>query len=141
MVTDPGLVRSMSDHSLCNATPEAFDRFSFLLDGDRVIDWDQVSPWPWPRHTDLRDDVTAAIDRMLVGGMDVIVVDQTASLHEPAGLRCVKVIAPGSLSMTFGHGNRRITGLPRLFEIPYRLGHASRPLTDADLNPDPHPFP
>ncbi|MEU9395453.1 TOMM precursor leader peptide-binding protein [Streptomyces sp. NPDC048324] len=141
MTADPELVRVMTDHSLCNATTGAFDRFSFLLSGDRRIGWDQLGRGPWPAHTDLRDDLTEAVDRMLAGGMDVVVVDQTSPLHEAAGLTCVKVIVPGALSMTFGHRNRRTTGLPRLREVPHRLGLAPRPLTDADLNPHPHPFP
>lgn len=141
MAADPDLVRIMTDHSLCGATPEAFDRFSFLLSGDRMIGWDRLGRRPWPLHTDLRDDLTEAVGRMLTGGMDVVVVDQTSSLHEAADLTCVKVIAPGALPMTFGHRNQRITGLPRLQEVPHRLGHAPRPLTDADINPHPHPFP
>ncbi|MFJ9896666.1 TOMM precursor leader peptide-binding protein [Streptomyces sp. NPDC091280] len=141
MAADPDLVRVMTDHSLCNATPEAFERFSFLLSGDRRTGWERLGRRPWPGHADLRDDLTEAVDRMLAGGMDVVVVDQTSPLHEAAGLSCVKVIAPGALSMTFGQQNRRTTGLPRLREVPHRLGLASRPLTDADLNPHPHPFP
>ncbi|GAA1941088.1 TOMM precursor leader peptide-binding protein [Kitasatospora viridis] len=142
MAADPELVRIMTDHSVCAATPEAFDRFDFLLSRDRVISWEEVlGRRPWPLHADLRDDLTEAVDRMLAGGMDVVVVNQTSPLHEAADLHCVKVIAPGALSMTFGHRNRRTTGLPRLLEVPHRLGHAARPLTEADLNPHPHPFP
>ncbi|MFE5581731.1 TOMM precursor leader peptide-binding protein [Kitasatospora sp. NPDC056531] len=141
MAADPDLVRIMTDHSLCSATPEAFDRFSFLLSGDRRTGWDQLGRGPWPFHADLRDDLTEALDRMLAGGMDVVVVNQTSPLHEAADLHCVKVIVPGALPMTFGHRNRRTTDLPRLREVPHRLGYAPRPLTDADLNPHPHPFP
>lgn len=142
MAADPELVRVMGDHALCNATPEAFARFSFLLSGpDRTVGWDDLGRGPWPVHTDLSEDLAEAIGRMRAGGMDVVVVDQTSDLHRAAGLHCVKVIAPGALPMTFGHRNRRTTGLPRLREVPYRLGHAPRPLTDADLNPHPHPFP
>ncbi|WP_051969235.1 TOMM precursor leader peptide-binding protein [Kitasatospora azatica] len=142
MAADPELVRIMTDHAVCSATPEAFDRFSFLLDGDRMIGWDEViARSPWPLHADLRDDLTEAVDRMLAGGMDVVVVNQTSPLHEAADLHCVKVIAPGALSMTFGHRNRRTTGLPRPLEVPHRLGYAAHPLTEADLNPHPHPFP
>lgn len=142
MAADPDLVRVMTDHSVCSATPEAFDRFSFLLSGGRAIGWDEVlGRSPWPFHADLREDLAEAVDRMLAGGMDVVVVDQTSPLHEAGGLHCVKVIAPGALSMTFGHRNRRTTGLPRLREVPHRLGYAPRPLADADINPHPHPFP
>ena len=141
LADDADLVRVMADHSLCNATPKAFDRFSFLLSGDRKVGWDQLGRGPWPWHADLRDDLAEAVDRMISGGMDVVVVDQTSPLHEAAGLHCVKVIAPGSLSMTFGHRNRRTTGLPRLREVPHRLGYAPHLLADADINPHPHPFP
>ncbi|MCU7826903.1 TOMM precursor leader peptide-binding protein [Kitasatospora sp. DSM 101779] len=142
MTAAPELVRVMTDHALCSATPEALDRFDFLLSGpDRTIGWDRLGRGPWPHHADLRDDLTEAVGRMLAGGMDVVVVDQTSPLHRAAGLHCVKVIAPGALPMTFGHRNRRTTGLPRLREVPYRLGHAPHPLTDADINPHPHPFP
>ncbi|GAA2800786.1 TOMM precursor leader peptide-binding protein [Kitasatospora paracochleata] len=141
MAADPDLVRVMSDHALCSATQEAFDRFDFLLSGNRVVGWEELGRRPWPLHTDLRDDLTEAVGRMLAGGMDVVVVDQTSPLHEAAGLHCVKVIAPGALPMTFGQQNRRTTGLPRLLTVPHRLGHAPHPLTEADLNPHPHPFP
>jgi ribosomal protein S12 methylthiotransferase accessory factor len=141
LTADPSLVRIMTDHSIANATAEAFDRFSFLLDGDRTIGWDQIGRGRWPWHADLTDDLIEAIDRMLAGGMDVVVVNQTSTLHEAAGLHCVKVIAPGALSMTFGHRNRRTTNIPRLLAVPHQLGYAPRPLTEADLNPHPHPFP
>jgi ribosomal protein S12 methylthiotransferase accessory factor len=141
LTADPSLVRIMTDHSIANATAEAFDRFSFLLDGDRTIGWDQLGRGRWPWHADLTDDLIEAIDRMLAGGMDVVVVNQTSTLHEAAGLHCVKVIAPGALSMTFGHRNRRTTNIPRLLQVPHQLGYAPRPLTEADLNPHPHPFP
>jgi len=47
-------------------------------------------------------------------------------------------VAPGSLPMTFGELHRRTRGLPRLLEVPWRLG--SRPRY-ADLPCYPHPFP
>jgi ribosomal protein S12 methylthiotransferase accessory factor len=53
----------------------------------------------------------------------------------------VKVIVPGMLPMTFGHGNRRVYGLPRLFSVPKLLGYRDEPLRPQDVNPHPHPFP
>lgn len=43
--------------------------------------------------------------------------------------------------MTFGHDLRRVDGLPRLYEVPRRLGHRNQPLTPDEINPHPHPFP
>ncbi|RPF29194.1 ribosomal protein S12 methylthiotransferase accessory factor [Streptomyces sp. Ag109_G2-6] len=57
------------------------------------------------------------------------------------GLHCVKVVVPGSLPMTFGHVNRRTRGLPRLLDVPHRLGRTPRPLRHEDLALHPHPFP
>jgi ribosomal protein S12 methylthiotransferase accessory factor len=48
-------------------------------------------------------------------------------------------MVPGALPMTFGHHNRRIHGLPRLFQVPRLLGYHD--LAPEDINPHPHPFP
>jgi ribosomal protein S12 methylthiotransferase accessory factor len=93
------------------------------------------------RHTDLRDDLLAVLDRYLQTGLDVIAVDQTTPEHRLRDLACVKVLIPGLVPMTFGHHNRRVVGLPRLHVVPQLLGYRSRPLTDDELNPAPHPFP
>ena len=89
---------------------------------------------------DLRDDLECLINFYLKGGREIIVVDQTAPEHLPCGLRCVKVLMPGMLPMTFGQQNRRISGFERLHQLPFTLGYQSHPLTDAEINPHPHPF-
>jgi ribosomal protein S12 methylthiotransferase accessory factor len=74
-------------------------------------------------------------------GLDVLVVDQTAPEHRAGGFACVKVLVPGALPMTFGHDLRRHHGIPRLAEVPRRLGYRDRPLPPEEVNPYPHPFP
>ena len=71
---------------------------------------------------------------------DVIVIDQTAPEHQRCGLHCVKILMPGLLPMTFGEENRRVTGLERLHQVPFTLGYQDHPLTNAEINPHPHPF-
>ncbi|HKN56760.1 MAG TPA: YcaO-like family protein, partial [Amycolatopsis sp.] len=83
----------------------------------------------------------AVIDRYLGTGLDVIVVDQTTPEHRAGGFSCAKVIIPGTLPMTFGHHHRRVTGLPRLYEIPRMLGYHPDRLDPRNINPHPHPFP
>jgi ribosomal protein S12 methylthiotransferase accessory factor len=142
MVADPSLVRAMGDHDMVYHHPDAFDRFDFLLGrpASRRFD-DLADAWRRPAFTDLRDDLLEVVGRYLQRGLDVIVVDQTAPEHRAAGLSCVKVIVPGTLPMTFGHGNRRIHGIPRLYTVPAELGHRAGVLAPADINPHPHPFP
>lgn len=69
-------------------------------------------------------------------------VDQTdPATRDRLGLHAAKVIVPGTLPMTFGHVNRRTLGLPRLLEVPARLGRVPTVRQHADLPLHPHPFP
>jgi ribosomal protein S12 methylthiotransferase accessory factor len=142
MISDPGLVRSMGDHSLLYCHEDAFDRFGFLVSGSRRVTFADVADrTSWPPATDLTADLAELVGRYRDEGLDVVAVDQTTPEHRAGGLACVKVIIPGTLSMTFGHRNRRVDGVPRLLRVPHRLGYASRVLGPADINPHPHPFP
>jgi ribosomal protein S12 methylthiotransferase accessory factor len=78
--------------------------------------------------------------KFLKAGRDVIIIDQTAPEHQRLNFHCVKVIIPGSIPMTFGHKYRRTHDLPRLLEVPKRLGYRQQ-LSYEDLQTEPHPFP
>jgi len=143
MLDDPYEVRNMDDHAVLYSTPEAFERLSFLYDTDQTVTFEDafgksdLSAW----QPDLTVDLGRAIRRYLDTGLDVIVVDQTTPEHEAGDFRCVKVIVPGTLPITFGYHHQRTTGFERLSRVPWELGYAQRPLDPADLNPHPHPFP
>ena len=144
MLVDPLSVKEMEHHSLLYYLPEAFERLSFLYDSAAIPQTFQEAFSDFYHHKptlDLRDDLTALIDHYLARGIDIIVVDQTAPEHAVQDFRCVKVIMPGMLPMTFGHQHRRNTGFQRLSRLPAQLGYRDRPLADADINPHPHPFP
>ncbi|MEU6997257.1 TOMM precursor leader peptide-binding protein [Nonomuraea sp. NPDC046570] len=142
MVENPGDVREMHDHALVNAHPDAFPRYGFLFRDEKphTIE-DSYAGAFLPRHDDLTDDLTATVARFLERGQDVVVVDQTMPEHTAGGFRCVKVLIPGLLPMTFGHWARRTDGLPRLLEVPHLLGYRAAPLRPDEINPHPHPFP
>jgi ribosomal protein S12 methylthiotransferase accessory factor len=143
MFTNAGLVKEMPDHPLVYYLPEAFDRFHFLYSTQQQQTFQEAFGDPYrhmPASMDLRDDLTYLINYYLNCGIDTIVVDQTAPEHIPCGLRCVKIIMPGMLPMTFGQHNRRITGFERLHQLPFILGYKNHPLTEAEINPHPHPF-
>jgi ribosomal protein S12 methylthiotransferase accessory factor len=137
MAGDSSSVVAMDDHSVLYADPEAAARLDFLVPGGQS----RSSGADAFQYDDLTDDLTGMLRRLRGHGLDVIVVDQTTPEHRAGGFRCVKVIVPGLLPMTFGHRNRRIHGLPRLFEIPRLLGHRDRALLPGEVNPYPHPFP
>lgn len=143
MYTNSSKVIQMKDHSLLYGLPEAFERLDFLYHTPRqqTIEEAFASFYKTQPSTDLLDDLQSIVERYLRAGVDIIVVDQTTPEQRLADFRCVKVIMPGMLPMTFGHNARRTTGLRRLLDLPYQLGYASRPLKEGDLNPHPHPFP
>jgi ribosomal protein S12 methylthiotransferase accessory factor len=137
MAGDSSSVVAMDDHSVLYTDPAAAARLDFLVPGGQSRSFGADAF----QHDDLTDDLTGMLHRLRGHGLDVIVVDQTTPEHRAGGFHCVKVIVPGLLPMTFGHRNRRIHGLPRLFEVPRLLGHRDRALLPAEVNPYPHPFP
>ncbi|RVX44165.1 thiazole/oxazole-forming peptide maturase SagD family component [Nonomuraea polychroma] len=141
MVEDPSRVRAMADHATLYGCADAFSRFGFLLGTAPSRRLEDVGRTTGFGNHDLTDDLMEAVSRYLDTGLDVIVVDQTTPEHRTARLACTKVIIPGTLPMTFGHDHRRTDGLPRLREVPWRLGYRDRPLDPSEINPHPHPFP
>jgi ribosomal protein S12 methylthiotransferase accessory factor len=142
LVADSRQVKQMRDHSLLYCHPGAFRRLGFLFQSAGVARIEESFAGAFrPRGKDLRDDLTATIERLGNLGLDVIVVDQTSPEHRAGGFACVKVIIPGMLPMTFGHDARRVDGLPRLHRVHTLLGYRDHPLAPGDMNPYPHPFP
>lgn len=141
MAADSTEVKVMSDHALLYANPDVFDRLDFLTGATTTHRLDDLPQPTAFRNTDLSADLVELVERYLGTGLDVVVVNQTTPEHEAGGFTCVKVLIPGTLPMTFGHAHRRTEGLPRLYAVPHELGYRDQPLTSADINPDPHPFP
>lgn len=129
MVVDSDLVRRMDDHAVLYGHQDTVPRWDFLLGTEDSTTFADGFGGGVEPAADLRDDVLGLIDRFARAGLDVVAVDQTGPEQRAAGLAAVKAIVPGALPMTFGHRNRRVTGLHRLTRLT------------ADVNPFPHPFP
>ncbi|MEV4220535.1 TOMM precursor leader peptide-binding protein [Nonomuraea sp. NPDC049725] len=141
MIDDPFLVRTLDDHVFMNALDEARDRYEFLLGGDSAAPWRELWPEP-PPCRDLGAYLEEWVDRLASAGLEVIAADQSEPVtRDRLGLHAAKVIVPGSLPMTFGHVYRRTRNLPRLLEVPARLGRLPAPARYEDLPFHPHPFP
>ncbi|MFF4382660.1 TOMM precursor leader peptide-binding protein [Kitasatospora sp. NPDC001547] len=142
MLERPELVVSLDDHVGLNTLSEAQPRLDFLFAGPPPVPWRER----WPDAPEPVDDLTPLLERTverLAGqALEVVVVRQDEpGVRDRLGLYCAKVIVPGTLPMTFGEANRRTHGLPRLLEVPYRLGRTPRPLRHDELPLHPHPFP
>ncbi|HET7567577.1 MAG TPA: YcaO-like family protein [Gaiellaceae bacterium] len=84
--------------------------------------------------------IEALCDRLHRRGLSAYAVDVTSADVREAGLRVVKVLVPELCALDVEHAARYLGGT-RLYEEPFRLGFYDAPLTERDLNPDPHPFP
>ncbi|MGW6817965.1 TOMM precursor leader peptide-binding protein [Streptomyces sp. NPDC055005] len=142
MLDRPELVVSLDDHVGVNTLPEAGPRLEFLFADTPRLSVEEAWPGAPEPVGDLADLLGASVERLSRAGLEVITVDQSErGLRRRLGLHAVKVVVPGALPMTFGHVNHRTRGLPRLLEVPYRLGRTERPLRPEDLTIHPHPFP
>ncbi|WP_328764845.1 TOMM precursor leader peptide-binding protein [Streptomyces sp. NBC_00272] len=142
MLERPELVVDLDDHVGLNTLPEARPRLEFLFEGGPEVPWQERWPGAPTPVADLTRLLTETVARLAAEGLEVVVVTQDEpGIRERLGLHCAKVIVPGTLPMTFGHVNRRTIGLPRLLEVPHRLGRTAHPLRHDELPLYPHPFP
>ncbi|MEV7834325.1 TOMM precursor leader peptide-binding protein [Streptomyces subrutilus] len=142
MLERPELVVSLDDHVGVNSLPEAGPRLEFLFADTPCVRVEEAWPGAPAPVADLGVLLRQTVARLARAGLEVIAVDQSEpGLRDRLGLHCVKAIVPGALPMTFGHVNRRTSGLSRLLEVPYRLGRTDRPLHHGELALHPHPFP
>ncbi|MFE2929607.1 TOMM precursor leader peptide-binding protein [Streptomyces sp. NPDC059278] len=148
MAADFDRVEALHDHPLVYGLPEMGHHAHFLTGVPGA-------PRP-PKHSfdelygngsvlpvsdDLREDLTRCVDAVTAEGFDVIVVDQTMPEQRELGLTTVSVLVPGLLPIDFGRSRQRALGMDRLRTALRAAGLRDRDLTDADLNPAPHPFP
>lgn len=142
MLQRPELVVTLDDHVGLNTLPEALPRLDALVADAPPLDWRAAWPGAPEPVADLTALLTATVGRLARTGLEVVAVRQDEpGIRDRLGLHCVKVVVPGALPMTFGHVNHRTRGLPRLLEVPYRLGRAPRPPHYDELAIHPHPFP
>ncbi|MFJ1897460.1 TOMM precursor leader peptide-binding protein [Streptomyces sp. NPDC088115] len=148
MADDFGRVEALHDHPLAYGIPEMGSHAHFLIG-------EPGAPRPPARSfdelygdgsvpavsDDLREDLARCVDVVTAAGFDVIVVDQTMPEQRELGLTTVSVIVPGLLPIDFGWTRQRALHMPRLRTALGAAGLRPGELTDAELNPAPHPFP
>ncbi|TCO56580.1 YcaO-like family protein [Actinocrispum wychmicini] len=138
LLESPELIRTMAEHVMVNALPEAADRHEFLF-GQPTVALPEVDAHEFTDLRDLLDDYVARFCRLK---LEIVAVDQSDPVTAARlGLYSAKVIVPGTLPMTFGHLHRRTRGLPRLLEVPQKLGRIRTQLAYESLALQPHPFP
>lgn len=87
------------------------------LGPDRAEPARTPASWAYTPRTDLRDDVTAAVDLVAAHGMELLVLDQT---RPDIGLPVVKVLVPGLRHFWARYAPGR------LYDVPVALGRLAR---------------
>jgi ribosomal protein S12 methylthiotransferase accessory factor len=128
-VTD---VHTFEDHIRYYADAARAAAAAFLDAGART---------PVDRVRALTGDLVAALcARVVAAGSSVYAVDVTSPDVASLGLLVTKVVAPELCALDVLQSARFLGGR-RLYEAAAELGLRNAPLTESELNPDPHPFP
>ena len=129
-------VRSLDDHAAFAANPANAHELEFLLGGHTRV---QLSDLADHSQGSVDGDLTFCRDRLEAAGSTVAFVELTMPDLDAFPVRIVRAIATGLQPIHFGFGEERLGGR-RLFAVPRLLGRVNRDLTEADLNPCPHPL-
>lgn len=110
MLQDPGLVRSMADHTSLYAHPAAFSRLDFMMHTPHQRNAQEHFTASLARIPpfDLPAELNQLAEAVLSVCHDVLIVDQGFDTLDGLGINAVKVLAPGLMPMSFGHQYRRI---------------------------------
>jgi ribosomal protein S12 methylthiotransferase accessory factor len=133
----PEDVVTFDDHMRFYGTEERAALAAFLDgSGIRRASLD-VAPLP---GADAATRVRQVLRRLAARGVSAYAVDVTAPDIAASGLRVVRVLCPELCALDVVH-RARFLGGERLYRAAYEARLVASPLSESDLNPDPHPFP
>jgi ribosomal protein S12 methylthiotransferase accessory factor len=129
-------IKSLEDHSAWASMPEHLDEFLFLLENGHTQRLEDLSDYS---AGDVKRDLEHCVDTLRHCGCRTLYVNLSTSDVVDYGIHVARAIATELQPIHFGWGEERLGGT-RLFELPHKLGFASAPLTESNLNPCPHPL-
>lgn len=132
MLEDSFKVKTMVDHGLVNALPEAYTRFEFLLNSKNKYNKENLSKFELLGVKDPSETLNNLVDRLNRCNLDIVVVDQTPIYMKKINLFCVKVLVSDMLPITFGHIYSRINSKRIILNLKHPINFSSL---------HPHPFP
>jgi ribosomal protein S12 methylthiotransferase accessory factor len=136
---EPGFanLRDFRDHCrLYTVHPEHRPGIAHLLDGPADVLPLHRAADP---HASAHEQLKHAVARLQSCGLEAWVVDVTTPDVRAAGLTIVRVLVPGSQPLHGFHQAAHLAG-PRLRDAGKHLPYLSRPLSETEVNPWPHPF-
>lgn len=130
-------VKDFDDHVRLSVHPDSVEPTRFLDASEEVVALDSL---PAVEATSPSSAVATLVRRLADQQVRTCVVDVTSPDVAAGGLRVAKVLAPALSPLDSGY-RFRCLGPERIRTRAHDLGLIPRPLSTADLNPVPHPFP
>jgi ribosomal protein S12 methylthiotransferase accessory factor len=130
-------IRTFDGHTVYYAHPARARRAAFL---DASPERRDVREITLLEGENVLERIRAVCRRLDEQGVAAYAVDVTSPDVRAAGLHVVHAVAPELCQLDVVEGARFLGG-SRMYEAAYEAGLVPRPLTPADLNADPHPFP
>jgi ribosomal protein S12 methylthiotransferase accessory factor len=130
-------IHGFDGHTMFYAHPDRAVRAAFLDGSPLRRDVREIAPL---EGANVLEQIEVACERLAERRVAAYAVDVTSPDVRSAGLHVARVIAPELCQLDAVEGARFLGG-SRLYEAAHEAGLVEHPLTVADLNPDPHPFP
>ncbi len=130
-------IASFDDHILFYADHDRADAAAFLDASDDRTPADAIPPLEGGGPADW---VAALCDRIATAGSSAYAVDVTSPDVAGLGLEVTRAVAPELCALDVPHAARFLGGR-RLYEAGAKAGFRPRPMSEDEINPDPHPFP
>ncbi len=131
-------VTTMHRHGLSHALdPRLHSAAAFLTEPTEIV---RVADIPDLSTGAPVADLRTALTVVRPYVSDVVGFDVTTRDVDEVGFKVVRVVVPELQPMDIDHRFRHLGGR-RLYEVPHRLGLVAQPRSEADMTPEPHPFP
>ena len=133
----PGEVKTFDQHMLYYASEERAGLASFL---DASAARTTLEDAPELEGSTPSEQIVSVVRRLASREISAYAVDVTTPDVRSLGLHVARVIAPELCALDVWHAARFLGG-SRLYTAAHDAGLRATPLTPAELNPHPHPFP
>jgi ribosomal protein S12 methylthiotransferase accessory factor len=135
--TDRSDLTDISAHGLAHAIDDSLlGSTDFLRQGAVVA----IEDFPNYSQPSPKQNLVFVVNEVAKLGYDVVAMDLTTDDVDDVGFKVVRVVVPGLQPLDTSHIHQYLGGR-RMYEVPIVLGLRVGPISTADLNSQPHPFP
>lgn len=143
---NPGYVRdpnyeqviAPAQHGIVHAMePELLETVNFLKFHEKTL---TIKDLPNHKNENSVESCKLLVEFLKKSNLQTHVVDLTTVDINDVGFKVVRAVIPGMQPLDLDHTCPHLGG-KRLYEVPHKLGRIPKPITEDEVNPNPHPFP